>query len=82
VSAGLATTWQTFAGVANITEAGNYEVKFSFSTHLVPSKDIVVDQVYIIAGNPPIGVPEKLSLVLLGSGLLGLAAARRLRRRA
>ncbi|MCU0984210.1 MAG: PEP-CTERM sorting domain-containing protein [Acetobacteraceae bacterium] len=80
VSAGLATTWQTFAGSTTITEAGNYVVEFSFSTNRVPAKDIVVDQVYIIAGNPPIGVPEPLSLALLGSGLLGLAAVRRLRR--
>ncbi|WP_291299322.1 PEP-CTERM sorting domain-containing protein [Elioraea sp.] len=82
VSAGLVQTWQTFAGAANIAVAGIYDVEFTFYTNAFPSKDIVIDQVYIIAGNPPIGVPEPLSLALLGSGLLGLAAARRLRRRA
>jgi hypothetical protein len=82
VGGGLATTWQTFAGSTEILTAGNYVVEFSFSTNRFPSKDIVVDQVYIIAGNPPIGVPEPLSLALLGSGLLGIAAARRVRRRA
>lgn len=77
VSAGPVTTWQTFAGAANIVADGFYTVSFSFSTNRAPSKDIVVDQVYIIAGNPPIGVPEPMALGLLGASLLGLAGARR-----
>lgn len=77
VSAGPVTTWQTFSGATSILADGFYTVSFSFSTSLVPSKDIVVDQVYIIAGNPPISVPEPMTLSLLGASLLGLAGARR-----
>lgn len=77
VSAGPVTTWETFAGAANIVADGFYTVSFSFSTNQFPSKDIVVDQVYIIAGNPPIGVPEPMALGLFGAALLGLAGARR-----
>lgn len=80
VSTGPVTTWQTFASSGLYLTGGNYLVEFVFNTNGFPAKDVVIDQVYIIAGDPPIGVPEPLSLALLGSGLLGLAAARRLRR--
>jgi hypothetical protein len=77
VSAGPVTTWQTFAGAANIGIAGNYLVEFVFNTAGVPAKDVVIDQVYIIEGNPPIGVPEPTTLALFGAGLIGLGLARR-----
>ena len=76
VSAGPAATWQTFAGSINVA-AGDYIVQFLFSSLGTPAKDVVIDQVYVIAGNPPIGVPGPASLALFGIGLLGLAATRR-----
>jgi hypothetical protein len=75
VGTGSRTTWQTFFGVTNLA-AGLNEVKFTFNTNGAPAKDIVIDNVYVIA-NPTSQVPEPGSLALLGLGLAGLAAVSR-----
>jgi hypothetical protein len=80
VSSGSKTTWYNFHGLATITTAGVYDTTFTFSTDLFPSKDIVVDQVYVVAGN---AVPEASTWVMMGLGFAGLAfAARRKQREA
>lgn len=76
-----ARTWRTYAGSTTVAADGAYLVEFVFNTAFVPSKDVVIDQVYIIAGNPPIPAPEPASMAVFGAGLLGLAAVRRRRAR-
>jgi hypothetical protein len=78
VSTGPATTWQTYKGAKNILSDGFYDVSFVFNTAGFPAKDVVIDQVYIIAGNPG-GVPEPATwaMMILGFGLVGAASRRR-----
>jgi hypothetical protein len=83
VSSGPVTTWQSFQGAANIVADGEYTISFVFNTNRHPSKDVVIDNVYVIAGNPPNPgdpVPAPAALAVFGVGLLGLVAARRRRR--
>lgn len=83
VSSGPATTWQHFGGSATILSAGTYTVSFVFNTNLFPSKDVVVDRVYIIRGGdggPGIGVvpePATWGMMILGFGLVGAGLRRR-----
>lgn len=77
VHAGPGTTWQTFAGAVNLL-GGNYLVEFVFNTAGVPAADVVIDQVYVVAGDPPLPVPDGgATLGLLGVALITLGAARR-----
>ena len=60
-----------------ITTAGLYTFTFMYTSDAGPSKDVLVDEAYIIPVQ--IDVPEPASLVVLGAGLLSLAALRRRR---
>ena len=73
------TSWQTYDGSTTINAAGFYDVDFVFNTDLFPSKDVVIDQVYIVAGNPPL-LPEPASMAMLGAGLVAFGLTRRRRR--
>jgi hypothetical protein len=77
VSSGPATTWQTYKGSTDILVDGFYDVSFVFNTDLYPSKDVVIDQVYIIAGNPGVPEPATWAMMILGFGLVGAASRRR-----
>lgn len=79
VSQGPVTTWQTFSGVANILTAGVYSIDFTFNTAGYPAKDVVIDNVYLIAGNPlaPIPEPETYALMLAGLAAVSFVARRR-----
>ena len=77
-----ARTWQTYSGSTTVATDGNYLVEFIFNTSRSPSKDVVIDQVYIIAGNPAVDVPEPATLALFGAGLVGLGMVRRRRQAA
>jgi hypothetical protein len=80
-STGTPQTWETFMGSTTITTAGSYPVQFVFNTNLVPSKDVVIDQVYVIPGDPPLPTPEPATAALFGTSLLGLTFLRRPRRK-
>lgn len=83
VSSGPATTWQHFGGTATIVTPGVYTVSFVFNTNLFPSKDVVVDRVYIIPGGgggpviPGIPEPATWAMLITGFGLVGAAIRRR-----
>ncbi len=72
VSTGPVTIWQTFASNGLNLAGGNYLVEFVFNTAGYPAKDVVIDQVYMIAGDPPPPVPLPAAAWLLLSGLAGL----------
>jgi hypothetical protein len=82
VSTGPVTTWQTFASNGLNLAPGSYNVEFVFNTNGFPAKDVVIDQVYIIAGDPGIpAIPEPATwaMLILGFGLVGIAARRKSR---
>lgn len=77
VSTSPSTTWQHFTGTLDVTVAGNYDTDFQFLTAFDPSKDIVIDRVYIQAA----AVPEPGTLAVLGLTLAGFAGVSARRRR-
>lgn len=68
-------TWVNETSVATVTTPGLYTVDFTFTGSTVPAKDVLVDRVFVVAGN--VLAPEPDSLVLLAVPLLGLVMLRR-----
>ncbi len=77
-------TWVHYSGLANVLNAGTYEVAFHYLTLAAPAADVVIDRVYIESsdenGGIPIGTPEPATMLLFGLGLVGLAGVRRFRK--
>ena len=68
-------TWVNVSGVANVATAGSYAVDFTFTGEGDPAVDVVVDRVFVVAGD--VLAPEPASLALLAVPLLGLAVLQR-----
>jgi hypothetical protein len=83
VSSGPRTTWQTFSGNLTIVSPGTYSVDFVFNTQFRPSKDVVIDQVFVIASDtggpqiPAVPEPATWAMLIAGFGLVGAAMRRR-----
>jgi hypothetical protein len=83
VSTGPRTTWQTFSSNLTIVSAGTYSVDFVFNTNRRPSKDVVIDQVFIVASDtggpevPAIPEPATWAMLIAGFGMVGVAMRRR-----
>lgn len=81
--------WSTHAGVAQIQQAGDYQITFAFTTPDAPAnaKDVIIDRAFVVgdaAGGgvtiPPGGVPEPASWALMTVGFGGVGVALRRRR--
>jgi hypothetical protein len=75
VSALPAATWQNFSGQTTVA-TGDYAIQFSFLTNSSPSKDVVIDRVYVVAA--PVPEPETYAMLLGGLGLMGAVTRRRM----
>ncbi|HEY1935154.1 MAG TPA: hypothetical protein VGG99_24375 [Acetobacteraceae bacterium] len=71
-------TWVTEGAVADVTTAGNYTVDFTFTGSSPPAKDVLVNRVFVVAGDA-LAAPEPASLALLAVPLLAVTALRRRR---
>lgn len=74
VSAGTAQNWTHYSGNAIAGGTGLADFVFSFSTNLSPSKDVVIDRVYLAAAVPE---PETYAMMLAGLAAMGFVARRR-----
>jgi hypothetical protein len=68
-------TWYNFYGSANLTAGVPVTAQFTFNTNFNPSADIVIDQVYLVAGGVP--EPATWAMMLVGFGFAGSALRRR-----
>jgi hypothetical protein len=73
VSSMTAKTWKLYQQNVVITAAGQYALTFQFDTNKHPSKDIVVDRVYVMAAPEP----QTWMMMILGFGMVAGALRRR-----
>jgi hypothetical protein len=68
-----ATTWTPGASTVNLV-AGTYTLSLAFTSNGVPSKDIVIDKVYLISAVPEAGTA---AMTFAGLAVVGFVALRR-----
>jgi hypothetical protein len=79
-----AQTWLYATGVGRIVQSGYYNTAFVFNSNRAPSKDIVIDRVFALRTTdaatvdiPPVPEPSTWVMLIMGFGLVGVAARRR-----
>lgn len=81
ISSGTPGKWNHYAGLANIVVEGDYTTSFTYKTNGFPAKDVVIDRVYIVAGdrtNPgDVPEPSTWALMIIGFGSAGAMLRRR-----
>jgi hypothetical protein len=68
-------TWVNFTGSVNIVTGGDFLTSFLFNTNFNPSKDVVIDQAFVVAGAVP--EPSTWAMMFLGFAGIGYMAYRR-----
>lgn len=71
--------WIPVYSTADVSTAGTYDVGFSFTGDGRTAVDVVVDRVFVMAGDP-VGVPEPADAAAAVAGVLALGMARLSRR--
>ncbi len=75
VSNGTPLTWANYVSLVNILAEGDYTATFTYHTDGRPAKDVVIDQVFVVAGAVP--EPSTWAMMILGFLGVGFLAYRR-----
>ncbi|THD63706.1 MAG: PEP-CTERM sorting domain-containing protein [Phenylobacterium sp.] len=73
--------WQTWDETLTVATAGDYLTQFTYHSGAAPAADVVIDDVFVVAGNITSSAPEPAAWALMIVGFGGAGAALRSRRR-